>query len=65
MARLRYIAFLTENPEELSNFYARHLNLDKLGRSNAGVVWHQGILQFLDRSNHGEPNYLPVQVPIV
>lgn len=38
MARLRYIAFLTENPDELSNFYARHLNLDVLGRSNAGDV---------------------------
>ncbi len=38
MARLRYLAFMTENPDELSNFYARHLNLDELGRSNAGDV---------------------------
>jgi catechol 2,3-dioxygenase-like lactoylglutathione lyase family enzyme len=37
-ACLRYLAFLTNNPDELSGFYARHLGLREIGRSNQGDV---------------------------
>lgn len=37
-ARLRYLAFLTDNPGELADFYLRHLDIEELGRSNHGDV---------------------------
>jgi catechol 2,3-dioxygenase-like lactoylglutathione lyase family enzyme len=37
-ARIRYLAFLSETPAELAEFYERHLDLKELGRSNHGDV---------------------------
>ena len=37
-ARLRYLAFLSRDPGALAEFYTHHLNLDEIGRSNAGDV---------------------------
>jgi catechol 2,3-dioxygenase-like lactoylglutathione lyase family enzyme len=36
--RLRYIAYLSEDPDMMADFYTRHLELDELGRSNEGDV---------------------------
>jgi catechol 2,3-dioxygenase-like lactoylglutathione lyase family enzyme len=36
--RLRYLAFMTHKPDELSDFYVRHLGLEELARSNQGDV---------------------------
>lgn len=36
--RLRYLAFLSEDPDRMADFYGRHLALEELGRSNAGDV---------------------------
>lgn len=38
MAALRYIAFISENPEKLADFYNRFLRTKKLGRSPEGDV---------------------------
>lgn len=35
---LRYLAFLSDDPGALADFYARHFALDELGRSNEGDV---------------------------
>ncbi|HTI85304.1 MAG TPA: VOC family protein [Alphaproteobacteria bacterium] len=37
-ARIRYLAYLSDNPDELAGFYARHLDLDELGRTPEGDV---------------------------
>lgn len=37
-ARIRYLAFLSDAPAELAAFYARHLDLDEVGRSGDGDV---------------------------
>ena len=37
-AALRYVAFLSDNPDSISNFYVRHFQFDELGRSNEGDV---------------------------
>lgn len=37
-ARVRYLAFLSDNPTELGDFYIRHFKLEELGRSNHGDV---------------------------
>lgn len=37
-ACLRYLAFLTNHPDDLSGFYARHLGLTEISRSNQGDV---------------------------
>jgi catechol 2,3-dioxygenase-like lactoylglutathione lyase family enzyme len=37
-ARIRYLAFLSDTPDGLADFYARHLDLRELGRSNQGDV---------------------------
>ncbi len=36
--RLRYLAFMTHNPDGLSNFYVRHLGLEEFARSNQGDI---------------------------
>lgn len=36
--RLRYLAFLSNDPDAIAGFYMRHLGLDELGRSNQGDV---------------------------
>ncbi|MDX1485214.1 MAG: VOC family protein [Alphaproteobacteria bacterium] len=36
--RMRYLAFLSDDPATLADFYARHFDLDELGRSNSGDV---------------------------
>ncbi|MDX1485045.1 MAG: VOC family protein [Alphaproteobacteria bacterium] len=36
--RLRYLAYLSEDPDMMADFYGRHLELEELGRSNAGDV---------------------------
>lgn len=36
--RLRYLAFLSNDPDEIAGFYMRHLGLEELGRSNQGDV---------------------------
>lgn len=36
--RIRYLAFLSESPGELADFYGRHFDLKELGRSNHGDV---------------------------
>lgn len=36
--QLRYLAFLSDDPASLADFYARHFALDELGRSNQGDV---------------------------
>ncbi len=36
--RLRYLAYLSEDPDMMADFYARHLELEELGRSNEGDV---------------------------
>lgn len=36
--RLRYLAYLSEDPDMMADFYTRHLALDELGRSNSGDV---------------------------
>jgi len=38
MAMLRYIAYLSENPEKLSEFYHRFLGTEELGRSPDGDI---------------------------
>lgn len=38
LARIRYLSFLTENPDRLAAFYARHFDLDEQGRSKDGDV---------------------------
>ncbi len=35
---MRYLAFLSDDPAALADFYARHFELDELGRSNEGDV---------------------------
>lgn len=37
-ARIRYLAFLSDEPAALADFYARHLDLDEVGRSKEGDV---------------------------
>ena len=37
-SRIRYLAFLSDEPGDLADFYARHLDLKELGRSNQGDV---------------------------
>lgn len=37
-ARLRYLAFLSDAPADLADFYSRNFNLEELGRSNQGDV---------------------------
>ncbi|MDX1485670.1 MAG: VOC family protein [Alphaproteobacteria bacterium] len=37
-ARIRYLALLSDRPDDLASFYARHLDLEELGRSNDGDV---------------------------
>ncbi len=36
--RLRYLAFLSNDPDDTAGFYKRHLGLEELGRSNQGDV---------------------------
>jgi catechol 2,3-dioxygenase-like lactoylglutathione lyase family enzyme len=36
--RLRYLAFLSRDPDSISNFYTRHFGLDEISRSNQGDV---------------------------
>ncbi|TDI64818.1 MAG: hypothetical protein E2O90_08930 [Alphaproteobacteria bacterium] len=36
--RLRYLAYLSEDPDMMADFYIRHLELEELGRSNEGDV---------------------------
>lgn len=36
--RVRYIAYLTEDPDKSSGFYARHFGFGEIGRSNQGDV---------------------------
>jgi catechol 2,3-dioxygenase-like lactoylglutathione lyase family enzyme len=38
MASIRYVAFITENPDELATFYCRFLETVELGRSKEGDV---------------------------
>lgn len=37
-AAVRYVAFLTDDPDNLSDFYCRHLKFDVLGKSNKGDI---------------------------
>ncbi len=36
--RLRYLAFLSNDPDGITGFYKRHLGLEEIGRSNQGDV---------------------------
>ncbi len=38
MAQFRYLAFLSERPDELGTFYKDHLGLEEIARSNEGDV---------------------------
>jgi len=38
VSRIRYLAFLSDDPGALADFYGRHFGLDELGRSNEGDV---------------------------
>jgi catechol 2,3-dioxygenase-like lactoylglutathione lyase family enzyme len=38
MATLRYVAFISENPEKLVDFYQRFLATEELGRSPEGDI---------------------------
>ena len=38
MATIRYLAFISERPEELAKFYERYLGTQELGRSPAGDI---------------------------
>ena len=38
MAAIKYIAYLSRNPEELAKFYHRFLQTRELGRSSAGDI---------------------------
>lgn len=38
MARIRYLAILSENPDRLAGFYKRFLRMDELGRSDEGDI---------------------------
>jgi catechol 2,3-dioxygenase-like lactoylglutathione lyase family enzyme len=38
MATLRYIAFISENPEQIANFYNNFLSTEELGRSPEGDI---------------------------
>jgi len=38
MARIRYLAVNSKNPEQLAKFYKAHLNMEELGRSPEGDV---------------------------
>ena len=37
-ARIRYLSYLSDNPAEIADFYARHLDFDEVGRSADGDV---------------------------
>ena len=37
-SRIRYLAFLSDSPGDLADFYGRHLDLEELGRSNHGDI---------------------------
>ncbi len=36
--RIRYIALLSDSPDDQARFYGRYLDLQELGRSNEGDV---------------------------
>jgi catechol 2,3-dioxygenase-like lactoylglutathione lyase family enzyme len=38
MATLRYVAFISENPEKLTDFYHRFLGTEQIGRSAEGDI---------------------------
>ncbi len=63
MVRLRYVAYIARDADELSRFYADHLGLVELGRSAAGdVSLTDGFfnLTFLQlRDDLGEPRLEP------
>lgn len=72
-SQIRYLAFLSDEPGDLADFYSRHFSLDELGRSNDGdVSLSDGFynLTFLRRRPdlhelHNETglHHLGVQVP--
>ena len=59
MARIRYLAFLCDNPDGLAGFYKEQLDLEELGRNNHGDVAltdgyiNMAILDFKDASAAG------------
>ena len=46
VTRSRYLAFLSEDPAKLAEFYCKYLQLQELGRSTPGDV------SLTDRSGH-------------
>ncbi len=59
MARIRYLAILSEKPEEMARFYTRFLKMDELGRSAEGdISLTDGFYNFTllkRRASLGEP----------
>jgi len=39
MARIRHVAFYTEDPERAANFYCRAFDLKRLRQSENGSIW--------------------------
>ena len=44
MAAIRYLAFISEKPDELAKFYQRYMRTEELGRS-AGAVRARGTVR--------------------
>ena len=59
MIRIRYLAFLCDDPDGLAGFYKEQLDLEQLGRNNHGdVALTDGYIKFALfalRSDLGEP----------
>jgi catechol 2,3-dioxygenase-like lactoylglutathione lyase family enzyme len=56
---IRYLAFLSDDPGSLADFYARHFGLDELGRSNEGdVSLSDGFYNMTFLRRRGELNEL-------
>lgn len=63
MARIRYLAILSEKPEELAQFYKRYLQMEEIGRSPEGdISLTDGVYNltlFKRRPALGEPRMEP------
>ncbi|MGE5218451.1 MAG: VOC family protein [Chloroflexota bacterium] len=75
MATIRYIAFLSDHPEELVKFYSHYLGAEELGRSASGDIsitdGHMNLTFFKKRAALCEPrmetglNHIGIQVESV
>src|SRR5579862_7830811 len=59
-SQIRYLSIISEHPDKLARFYARHLGLRELGRNQAGDVsmtdGFYNLTFFKERADLGEPD---------